>query len=127
MKPLILTLALTVLSIFSFAQFPQSDIPDSCCYVANDIRVAIFKGNNSHVNVKVAKIPDELIKIRVKEDGKVLYQQRIKKHAITDLKYDISQFPNGTYIFEIVKDKEVVFSKTIEKGKPLDNYAMNKK
>ncbi|MFK5854753.1 MAG: hypothetical protein QM503_01395 [Bacteroidota bacterium] len=124
MKTLILTLSLTLLSIFSFAQFPQSDIPDSCCYIADDIRVAIFKDNNSMINVKIAKIPGEVIKIRVKEDGKVLYQQRIKKHAKTDLQYDINQFPVGVYVFEIVKDKEVIFSKIIEKGNTVTSYAM---
>ena len=124
MKTLILTLTLALLSLFSFAQFPQSEIPDSCCYIADDIRIAIFKDNNSMINVKIAKIPGEVIKIRVKEDGKILYQQRVKKHAVTDLKYDINQFPNGSYVVEIIKDKEVVFSKIVVKGKTVTSYAM---
>lgn len=126
MKTLVLTLALTVLTILAFAQFPQSQAPDSCCYVADDLRVAIFNDNDSLVNVKIAKIPGELVKVRAKENNKVLYQRRIKKWAIANLQYDICQFPNGTYVFEIVKDKEVVFSKTIERGKPVNNYALSK-
>lgn len=122
MKTLILTLAITVLATFSFAQYPQSISPDSCCYVADDIRVAIFKDNDSFINVKIAKVPGELVKIRVKDANNVLYLKRVKQYAVTDLKYDISQFPTGTYTFEIVKDKEVVFSREIEREDPLNNF-----
>lgn len=123
MKTIVLTLALTVIATFAFAQFPQSVSPDSCCYIADELRVAIFKDNDSYVNVKIAKIPGELIKIRIKENNKVLYLKRIKRWAITDLKYDISQFPVGTYTFEIIKDKEVVFTKIIEQEEPVENLA----
>lgn len=126
MKTLVLTMTLTILSTFTFAQFPQSLAPDSCCHVADDLRVAIFKDNDSLINVKIAKIPGELVKVRVKENNKVLYQSRIKKWAIANLQYDICQFPDGVYVFEIVKDKEVVFSKTIKRGKPVNNYARDK-
>lgn len=121
MKTIILTLTLTVLATFAYAQFPQSLSPDSCCYVADDLRVSIYKDNDSFVNVKIAKIPGELVKIRVKENNKVLYLKRIKKWAITDLKYDISQFPLGTYTFEIIKDKEVVYSKIVEREDPVES------
>ena len=121
MKTIVLTLALTVLATFAFAQFPQSVSPDSCCFIADDLRVAIFKDNESYINVKIAKIPGELVKIRVKENNRVLYLKRIKQWAITDLKYDISQFPTGTYTFEIIKDKEVVFTKIIEQEEPVEN------
>ena len=55
MKALVLTLTLTVLAAFTFAQFPQSQAPDSCCYVADDLRVAIFKGNDSYINKPVPR------------------------------------------------------------------------
>ncbi|NOR86519.1 MAG: hypothetical protein GQ527_02805, partial [Bacteroidales bacterium] len=64
----------------------------------------------------VVKIPGELVKIRVKENNKVLYQRSFKKWAIADLQYDISQFPSGEYTFEIIKDRKVVYSKVVEKG-----------
>jgi len=121
MKTIILTLALTVIATLGFAQFPQSTSPDSCCYVADDLRVAIFQDNDSFINVKIAKIPGDLIKIRVSENNKVLYQRRVKKHAITDLQYDINQFPIGTYSFEIIKDNEVVYTKMIEQTEPVEN------
>jgi len=123
MKTLVITFALTFITALSFAQFPQSDSPDSCCYISDDLRASIFMDEESLVNVKIAKYPGELIKIRVKENNKVLYQDRIKSQAIVKLKYDINQFPKGDYIFEIVKDKEVVFSQTIKFGYPIENYA----
>lgn len=126
MKTIVLTIVLTVLATFAFAQFPQSESPDSCCYVSEDLRVAIFMDNESYVNVKIAKIPGELIKIRVKENNNVLYLKRIKKWAVADVKYDISQFPEGVYEFEILKDNKVVFTKTIERGAPVCNYVLNK-
>lgn len=116
MKTIILTLSLSFLSFLSYAQFHPSQVPDSCCYIAEDIRAAIYKENDSMINVRVVKIPGELVKIRVKENNKVLYQKRLKKWAIADLKYDISQFPNGEYTFEIIKDRKVVYSIVLEKG-----------
>ena len=126
MKTLIVTLSLVLLTTLSFAQFPQSEAPDSCSYIADDLRVAIFIDKESLVNVKIAKYPGELVKVRVKENNEVLYQERIKSHAIADRKYDVSQFPNGTYVVEIVKDKKVVFSQTIELGLITENYALRK-
>ena len=123
MKTIILTLAFIAIATLGFAQFPQSTSPDSCCYVADDLRVAIFQDNDSFINVKIAKIPGELIKIRVKENNKTLYQRRVRKHAITNLLYDISQFPIGTYSFEIIKDNEVVYTKIIEQAEPMMNLA----
>ncbi len=114
MKTIILTLSLALIATFSFAQFPQSDSPDSCSYVTTDLRASIFMDNNSLVNVKLAKHVGDQVKIRVKENNKILYQKSYKSWALIDLKYDISQFPMGEYTFEIVKDKEVVFAQTIE-------------
>ncbi|NOR87789.1 MAG: hypothetical protein GQ527_09285, partial [Bacteroidales bacterium] len=60
MKTIILTLALSFLSFLSYAQFNPSQVPDSCCYVAEDMRAAIYKENDSMINVRVVKIPGEL-------------------------------------------------------------------
>lgn len=125
MKALALTLALAIISVLSFAQFPQSESPDSCCFISNDLRASIFMDENSIVNVKIAKIPGELIKIRVKENDKVLYQKRVKSYAIADIKFNVNQFPKGNYVVEIVKDKEVVYSRNIEKGITEEYLAKN--
>lgn len=126
MKTIILTLALLSLSLISNAQFHHSEVPDSCSFITNDLRAAIYKDNDSMINVRIVKIPGELIKIRVSGNNNVLYQKRVKKWAIADLVYDISQFPKGEYTFEIIKNKEVVYSKTIERGSIKYTYASNK-
>lgn len=126
MKTLVITLVLSFITSLSFAQFPQSDSPDSCCYISDDLRVAIFMDQEPLVNVKIAKHPGELIKVRVKENNKILYLDRIKSHEIVNLKYDISQFPKGDYVFEVIKDKKVVFTQTVRLGEAAENFALLK-
>lgn len=115
MKTITFTLILVLITGISFAQFPQSSSPDSCCYVEDDLRAAIFEGNPDYIHVKVAKKPGDKVKIRVKDKNKTLYAQNYKKYARVDVQYDIREFPTGTYTFEIVQGKEVVFSKIIDK------------
>jgi len=114
MKSIVLTFALALIASLSFAQFPQTQSPDSCCYVANDLRASIFSNTDALVNVKVAKKAGDKVKIRVKEDNKVLYTKNYKSYELVDLQYDISQFPEGNYTFELVQNNRVVFSKIIE-------------
>lgn len=113
---LTLTLALALLAGISFAQFPQSGSPDSCYYEETDLRAAIFKGNPDFVHVKVAKNLGDKVKIRVKRDNKTLYIQSYKRYVRVDMQYDIREFPSGSYTFEIVKGKDVVYSKVIDKN-----------
>jgi len=108
MKSIVLTFTLAIIASFSFAQFPQTQSPDSCCYVANDLRASIFAGTDALVNVKVAKKAGDKVKIRVKEDNKVLYSKNYKSYELVDLQYDISQFPEGRYTFELVQNNRVV-------------------
>lgn len=113
MKTLTLTIVLALIATLSFAQFPQSSSPDSCCYEADDLRASIYLGSPEMVYVKVAKKIGDKVKIRVKENHKVLYQKNYKKWALVDVKYDISHFPVGEYTFEIIQNKEVIYSQTI--------------
>jgi hypothetical protein len=113
MKTFTITIVLALIATFSFAQFPQSTSPDSSCYDSQNLRAAIYKSSPSQVSVKVAKALGEKIKIRVKEDHKVLFTQNYKRWALVDVQYDISQFPKGEYTFEIIQNKEVVFSQII--------------
>ncbi len=126
MKTIVLTTVLVVLSALSFAQFPQENTPDSCCYIADDLRVVIFQNNDSTVTLKMAKNPDELVKIRIKEDGtKLIHNRRVKSYAAANLVYDLHQFPEGDYVFEIVKDKEVVYSKTVSRTNSSNRLVAN--
>jgi hypothetical protein len=113
MKTLTLTIVLAFIATFSYAQFPQSSSPDSCCYTAEDLRASIYLGSPEMVYVKVAKKIGDKVKIRVMENHKVLFQKNYRKWALVDAKYNISQFPDGEYTFEIIQDKKVVFSQTI--------------
>jgi len=110
------TMALALMAGIAFAQFPQSSSPDSACYVENNLRAAIYKGNPDYVHVKVAKKSGDKVKFRVKDENKTLYSQNYKKFARVDVQYDIKNLPLGSYTFEIVQGKEVVFSQVIEKN-----------
>lgn len=114
MKTLIITIAMAVLASFSYAQFPQSSAPDSCCYEAPDLRASIYLGSPEMVYVQMAKEIGDKVKIRIKEKHQVLYQRNFKKWALVDVKYNISQFPQGEYTFEIIQNKEVIYSQTIK-------------
>lgn len=113
MKALILTIALALTATLGMAQFPQSKADDSCCYVSENIRAAIIDNDDSTVDVKIAKLPNELVKIRVYDNGNIIHQTRVKKHEIVDLSFDLKNYPKGEYKFEIIEGSEVVLSKNI--------------
>ena len=126
MRTIILTLVMTAITMISMAQFPQNESTKTDCYISSTLRAAIVDNHNSTVDVKLAKLPGEVIKIRVtenKKDGKLIYQDRIKSKEIVDLTYDIHNLPVGSYTFEIVQNKDVVFSKSISTGKDTDQLA----
>ncbi len=114
MKTITLTIVLALIATISFAQFPQSSSPDSSCFTNDDLRAAIYMETPSYVKVKVAKRIGDKVKIRVKENNKVIYTQNYKSWALVNVQYDIRQFPEGEYTFEILQNKEVVFSQVIE-------------
>lgn len=128
MKTLILTIALTTIAALGMAQFPQSSASKSDCYVSKTLRAAIINNNDCTVDVKLAKLPNEVVKIRITDDnkdGNILYQKRIKSHEVVNLSYDVKKFPKGTYTFEIVENKKTVFTKTIVIGDDLNQLANN--
>jgi|GEM_PF-2168663 len=114
MKTLIITLTLSILASFSYAQFPQSSTDDSCCYITKELRAAIIDKDGSFVDVKIAKLPGEVVKIRVKDGNEIIHQTRVKKEEVVDLKFDLAQYPEGKYTFEILRKNDMVYSKEIE-------------
>ena len=110
MKSIALTLAAVLFATLSFAQFHQSQSPDSCCYLADDLRAAVYMYQSDKVNVQVAKLLGDKVKIRVKDNNEILYTKSYKAYERFDLAYDISQFPAGDYTFEIIQNKNVVLS-----------------
>jgi len=116
MKTLILTAALVVFTTFSFAQLPKPEVNDTLKPMNADIEVAILQNADDQVNILMAKEPGKLVKIKVYEDNKLLYVRRVKKAGTANIKYDISAFPDGEYVFQVEKDKKVVFSAKVRKG-----------
>ncbi len=114
MKTLIITITLTLITSFGFAQFPQSSTVDSCCYVSKDIRAAIIDRDGSFVDVKIAKLPDEVVKIRIMDRNEVIHQTRIRKEEIVDLKFDFANYPEGKYTVEILKRNTPIISRVID-------------
>jgi hypothetical protein len=121
MKSIILTIALAAITAFSFAQPAPKSNTDSYSYITNDLKASIGMNNPSMVAVKVAKVPGEKVKIRVKANHEVLYQKSYKNYATVDMSYDISELPVGEYTFELIKDKEVVYSQNIQRGPQTDD------
>jgi len=113
MKTFTLTLAMALIATLSFAQFSKAQRPDSCCYKAKDLRASIYMSSPNLVNVEVAKEIGDKVIIKVKENNKTLYRKSYKSWALVDAKYDISKFPAGEYTFEIIQDRKVVFSQSI--------------
>ncbi|MDP2722276.1 MAG: hypothetical protein Q8O72_05940 [Bacteroidales bacterium] len=123
MKSIILTIALAVITAFSIAQPAPKSNTGSYSYITNDLKASIGMNNPSMVAVKVAKVPGEKVKIRVKGNHEVLYQKSYKNYATVDMSYDISELPIGEYTFELVKGNEVVYSQTILREPKTDDLA----
>ncbi len=65
------------------------------------------------------------VKIRIKENNKPLYIKSYNKYEWVDLQYDISRFPEGKFTFEIVQNKEVVYTQTIDHQSITDQLVNN--
>ncbi len=113
MKAIILTIALALTATFAIAQFPQSQVADSNCYISENIRATILDKSGAIIEVKIAKLPGEVVKIRIHDENEIIHQTRVKKHELVDLDFDLSNLPEGKYIVEILDRNNVVFSKEI--------------
>ena len=116
MKTLILTAALVVLTTILFAQNNEIKKENQLVLNTKDVKASIFPNSNDMVTLILEKKPGELVTVKVKdEDGKLLYTKRMKKVDSTKTKFDIREFPAGLYTFELVHDKEVLYTKRINK------------
>lgn len=116
MKTLILTISLAVAATFASAQQPASVSDKNTLDKKSAIEVAVLQHKSDQLTLLMEKEPGELVKIKVYEDNKVLYSQRVKKEASARITYDISKFPDGNYVIEVVKDKDVVYKAEVSKG-----------
>ena len=117
MKTLVLTTALVVLTTLTFAQSETTKMENPQVLNTEDVQASIFPTSNDMVTMLVDKKPGTTVVLKVKEEnGKLLYQKRIKKHNSSKIKFDINEFPSGVYTFELVKNKEVLYTKKIDKS-----------
>ena len=116
MKTLTLTIALALAATFASAQKPASVSDKDTLDKKSAIKVAVLQHRNDQLPLLMEKEPGELVKIKVYEDNKLLYSQRVRKEASAKITYDISEFPDGKYVIEVVKDKDVVYKANVSKG-----------
>ena len=116
MKAIILAAALAVSTTLSMAQETTTDNQSKSHMKTQDLEVALIKSATDEVSLFMAKEPGTPVKIKVYENNKLLYVRRVKKAGTANIKYNISQFPDGEYTFKIEKDKDVVYSATVQKG-----------
>lgn len=117
MKTLVLTTALVVLTTASFAQSEIENKENQLVLNTEDVKASIFPNSNDMVTLILEKKPGEVVTIKIKEEnGKLVYQKKIKKVDSTKIKFDIRELPDGEYTFELVKDKQVLYSKKINKS-----------
>ena len=116
MKTLILTTAMVVLTTLSFSQNELAAKSNDYVLNSEDLTVAMFANSEDQVTMILLKNPETVVKLKVKsENNRVLYTKRFKKADKSHVRYDISEFPTGEYTFEIVKDKDVLYSQKFAK------------
>ncbi|MBC8485249.1 MAG: T9SS type A sorting domain-containing protein [Bacteroidetes bacterium] len=117
MKTLVLTTVLVVLSTLTYAQSEKENADKAKTVDSESVICNLYPSSDDQVTLKLRKETGDKVTVKVKEDnGSLVYRKRIKKANNNKITYDIAQFPNGSYIFEVTKDKKVVYSKVIRKG-----------
>jgi len=115
MKTLILTAALVATATFAMAQKSNADVRNDDVK-KSEIEVAVLQHSNDEVTLLMEKESFEPVRIKVYEGNKLLYSKRIKKEATANITFDISAFPEGNYVFKVIRDKEVVYTADVSKG-----------
>ena len=116
MKTVVLTAALVVLTIATFAQKESPVKSNDFVLNTDEISIAFYPNSTDAVTMILTKDNDQKVKVRVSNsDEKVLYERRYARINRTKVKYDVSEFPSGEYTFEVIKNNEVIFSKNFTK------------
>jgi hypothetical protein len=116
MKTLILTAALVVLATASFSQEATSAMSNEFVMTSDDLSVAFYPNSTDAVTMIMTKDDNKKVKVRVSDSNdKVLYEKSYSKISHTKVKYDVSAFPSGEYIFEVLNGKEVLYTKNFTK------------
>lgn len=116
MKTLILTTALVVLTAVSFAQKISESGQEKKSEVAK-VKVALYSNVNDQVTVIVMKQPETKLNLKIRdEEGSLVYEKRLRKPENRKITFDIGSLPEGKYIFEVAKGREVLYTNTLLKG-----------
>jgi len=116
MKTLILTAALVVLTVATYAQ--KETLVSSNDFVLNtdEISITFYPNSADAVTMIMTKDDDQEVKVRMTDSNeKVLYERKYRKINNVKVKYDVSEFPSGEYTFEVLKGKEVIYNKNFTK------------
>ena len=117
MKTLGLTTVLVVLTTLTYAQSEKENADKAKAVNPESVICNLYPSADNQVTLILRKETGDKVTVKVKEDdGTLVYRKRIKKSNNNKITYDIAQFPNGSYTFEVAKDKEVVYSKVVRKG-----------
>lgn len=115
MKATILTTALVVIAALTFAQSDNGTNTESYALDTKNVKCAFVPSTNDMIVMYLEKAQGEKVKVRVSEKDNILYTKNLNKKDSVRVTYDISSFPIGTYTFELVKGKEVIYSKSFDK------------
>ena len=116
MKTLVMTIALVIMTTFSFAQITHNESTKDIVLNTENIKCVMFQNSNDMITMILDKKPGEKVNLRIKDSkDNLLYQKRINKVDKTRLKLDISEFISGDYTFELTQKKEVLNTKTFTK------------
>jgi flagellar hook assembly protein FlgD len=120
MKTLILTAALVALTTAMFAQKVSVTGQEMKSETAN-VKVAMYSTISDEVTLIVVKQPEDKLNLKIKdENGSLVYEKRLRTPESKKITFDVSSLPDGKFTFELVKNREVVYSNSIVK----ENEAM---
>lgn len=110
MKTLILSTAIALMMSLSLSAATDGTKTTSAT------KVQIFQTNPESVDVYVAKISDDLLKIRIySESGTPLMTTRVKKQKTRYIRFHMNELPEGKYKVCVEKDNEPISSFNISK------------
>jgi len=114
MKTLVLTTALLVLTSLTYAQTVKENTET---IKSDNVTCNLYPSGGDQVTLILMKETDDKVTVKLKNDnGSLVYQKKIRKSNDNKIKYDLEKLPKGSYTFEVVKEKEIVYTKVVRKG-----------
>ena len=116
MKTLVLTAALVVLTVATYAQNENSVKSNDYVLSTDEISIAFYPNSSDEVTMILSKDEGQKVKVRITDSNDMtLYSKKYGKENNARVKYDVSKFPAGEYTFEVIEGNEVLFTKNFTK------------